>query len=105
MAAMVDSAFQLSHIHRELLLPLAFAVPVLGLLHVCLVNILARVGAVVADHGLVQKACSTRLKGEFHRSLFLPPRGNPSSLGSPHLPVVFPLAPLLNFPSASGSPL
>ena len=69
-AAVVDSAFQLGHLQSELLVPLALAVPVLGLLLVCLVDVLAWVRTVVADHRFVRQTCTACLKGVFHCSLF-----------------------------------
>ena len=50
MRAMVDSAFELGRIHVELLLPLTLAVPELGLLLACLVNVMTGIRAAVADH-------------------------------------------------------
>ena len=65
-AAVVGSAFQLVHVQRELLFPLALAVPVLGLLLVRLVDVLARVSTAVADHRFVRETSSTSLKSVLH---------------------------------------
>ena len=69
-AAVVDSAFQVVHVQRELLPPLALAVPVLSLLLVGLVDVLAWVGAVVTDHRFVRQTCTACLKSVFNCSLF-----------------------------------
>ena len=66
MAAVVDSAFQVCHVQSELLVPLALAVPVLGLLLVRLVDVLARVSTAVADHRFVRETSSTSLKSVLH---------------------------------------
>ena len=68
-AAMVDSAFQLGYVQRELLVPLALAVPVLGLLLVRLVDVLARVSTAVADHRFVKETSSTSLESVLHSTL------------------------------------
>ena len=65
-AAVVDSAFQLGHVQSELLVPLALAVPVLGLLLVRLVDVLARVSTAVADHRFVRETSSTCFERELH---------------------------------------